>query len=376
MDFIKLPGGVTFRRNDKVIIFELSKPSRVLSTSYLNGGCRDDLSHLFNYCEIYNSPDGRCEMRAPTNREHLSLIASELELPPHKTTGLSTAAMMTYARPDTLKYVDFSVTAVVTAGIDVNGSRAGDPACWHEKAGVPIPAEPGTINIFLFINASLDAGALAKALVTATEAKTAALQELLAPSCISSGLATGSGTDGVIIVSNLEALTSLTDAGQHGKLGEYIGRVVKNTVKEALVADIGFRSYACGSVLKRMKRFGLKDKKMAALYQPSAIEGGIDQVQFSRALNAIDSDDRYIGIATLYAHLLDLLHWKLIGRDEALRLAAGLLEDLAKTSGYPLPGISNPLPVGNNLLNCLVEAFALNWALLAVKNSSSNKQEN
>ena len=364
MDFIKLPGGVTFRRNDKVIIFELSKPSRVLSTSYLNGGCRDDLSHLFNYCEIYNSPDGRCEMRAPTNREHLSLIASELELPPHKTTGLSTAAMMTYARPDTLKYVDFSVTAVVTAGIDVNGSRAGDPACWHEKAGVPIPAEPGTINIFLFINASLDAGALAKALVTATEAKTAALQELLAPSCISGGLATGSGTDGVIIVSNLEAPTSLTDAGHHGKLGEYIGRVVKNTVKEALVADIGFRSYACGSVLKRMKRFGLDDSRMASVYQSAAIQGKKDLAQFSWFLKSIDSDDRYIGIATLYAHLLDLLQWELVAGQEAIRLATALLNELAKISESPLPVSKITQAEDNNVPGLLVEVFALNWAYL------------
>ena len=376
MDFIKLPGGVTFRRNDKVIIFELSKPSRVLSTSYLNGGCRDDLSYLFNYCEIYNSPDGRCEMRAPTNREHLSLIASELELPPHKTTGLSTAAMMTYARPDTLKYVDFSVTAVVTAGIDVNGSRAGDPACWHEKAGVPIPAEPGTINIFLFINASLDAGALAKALVTATEAKTAALQELLAPSCISGGLATGSGTDGVIIVSNLEAPTSLTDAGQHGKLGEYIGRVVKNTVKEALVADIGFRSYACGSVLKRMKRFGVNMDSLFAAYRTFPSPETASEAKLTGALEQVDGENRYIATATLYAHLLDLLQWKLIAAPEASRLAAGLLDDLANSSGCPLPGINTPLPQGGDPLKHLVEAFALNWALVAVKNSSENKQEN
>ena len=375
MDLIKLPGLISLRRKDQFMIFELSQPGRVLSTSYLNGGCREDIAYLFNYCEVYNSPDGRCEMRAPTNREHLSLIANELKLPPHETTGLSTAAMMKYARPNTEKFRDFSVTALATAGIDVNGSRAGDPACWHEKAGVPTPVEPGTINIFLFIDASLDAGALAKALITATEAKTAALQELLAPSCTSSGLATGSGTDGAIIVSNLQSPTALTDAGHHSKLGEYIGRVVKKTVKEALVADIGFRNYACGSVLKRMKRFGLHEAEMFALYQSAAADREMGQEPFSRALKAVDSDDRYIGIATLYAHLLDLLHWNLINRDEASRLAALLLSDLANLSGYPLPGLSMPLPADSQGPALLPEAFAANWALLAAKNSSANKQE-
>lgn len=369
MDYIKLPGGDRLRRNGHFIVFELVGSRRILSTSYLNGGCRENLGYLFNYCDAYNSPNGRCEMRAPTNREHLSLIADELGLPPEKTTGLSTAAMMKYARPNTLEYRDFSVTAVATAGIDVNGSRAGDPAFWHEKAGVPTPVEPGTINIFLFINANLDAGALAKALVTTTEAKTAALQELLAPSCISSGLATGSGTDGVIIVSNTESPTTLSDAGHHSKLGEFIGRVVKNTVKEALVADIGFKDYACGSVLKRMKRFGLDEKKMTAVYQSAAIEGEKDLVQFSRAQKSIDIDDRYIGIATFYAHLLDLLHWKLIDRNEAFRLAAVLMADLANISRCRLPGIEKLLAVDNNVFGFLVEAFAFNWVYLVHKNT-------
>lgn len=375
MEQVQLPGRVNFRRNDQVIIFELQGPCRILSTSFLNGGCREDLSYIFNYCEVYKSPDGRCEMRAPTNQDHLSLIASELGLPLHRTTGLSTAAMMKYARPDTLEYRDFSVTAVATAGIDVNGSRAGDPAFWHEKAGVPTPAEPGTINIFLFIDASLDAGALTKALVTATEAKTAALQELLAPSCISSGLATGSGTDGVIIVSNLQSPTVLTDAGHHSKLGEFIGRVVKKTVKAALVADIGFRSYACGSVLKRMKRFGVNKDSLLAAYRALASPGSVNEATFTGVLKHIDGENRYIAIATLYAHLLDLLQWKLIKAPEASNLAAGLLADLENSSGCPLPGSNNPHAEDGDPLQHLAEAFALNWAFLAAKETLPTKQE-
>ena len=45
-----------------------------------------------------------------------------------------------------------------------------------------MPVRPGTINILLFFNVDLSRGALARALVTCTEAQTAALQELLAPS--------------------------------------------------------------------------------------------------------------------------------------------------------------------------------------------------
>lgn len=59
-------------------------------------------------------------------------------------------------------------------------------------------------NIMLFIDADLAEGTLARALVTCTEAKTAAIQELLVPSRYSNGIATGSDTDGTIVVSDAE----------------------------------------------------------------------------------------------------------------------------------------------------------------------------
>lgn len=71
---------------------------------------------------------------------------------------------------------------------------------WHERAGTYFEVMSGTINILLHIDADLAPGALVNALVTCTEAKTAAIQELLAPSRYSHGLATGSGTDGTIVV--------------------------------------------------------------------------------------------------------------------------------------------------------------------------------
>ena len=63
----------------------------------------------------------------------------------------------------------------------------------------------GTINIILYIDGDLAEPLLARALVTCTEAKTAALQELQAGSHYSMGIATGSGTDQTIVVANSES---------------------------------------------------------------------------------------------------------------------------------------------------------------------------
>lgn len=351
MDDIKLPGGDRFSRDDRAIIIKLNGERRVLSTSAHNGGCRENLSHLFNYCEVYGTTNERCEMRAPTYDQHLSMLAEELDLNPRTTTGLSTAAKMKYLRVQTENYADFSVTVMATGGIDANGSRAGDPALWREKDGIPTPLKPGTINLIIFIDAHLLEGTLTRALVTATEAKTAALQEVLAPSCYSRGLATGSGTDGTIIVSNLESPVRLTDAGQHSKLGEYIGRVVKNTVKAALAAENGFSSYACSSVLRRIRRFGIDEDSLWEFFRSKAqfcrqVEKGAEKLEkriFQQRLEQINKDSRLIMRVSMYAHLLDLLYWRLVDPEQA----AGMAEELLKGAAGQVIALSEQ--VGTDL---------------------------
>ncbi len=70
-----------------------------------------------------------------------------------------------------MKYEDFTVTAIVTAGINVNAVRVGDPTTWHERSGTYFEVMSGTINILLHIDADLAPGALVNALVTCTESK-------------------------------------------------------------------------------------------------------------------------------------------------------------------------------------------------------------
>lgn len=362
MKDLQLPGGDLLCRDDRAIVIKLAGARKILSTSYLNGGYREDLRCLFNFCEVYGSENERCEMRAPTNEEHLRLVAGELGLPAETTSGLSTAAKMKYATIRSECYDDFSVTALVTAGIDVNGSRAGDPALWHEKEGIPVLEKPGTINIILFIDAHLSAGALTRVLVTCTEAKTAALQEVLAPSCYSNGLATGSGTDGTIIVSNADAPTCLTNAGQHSKLGEYTGRVVKMAVKEALVAESGFRDYARGSVLKRMKRFGLNEARLLEAYQSAGLPNQIDPAAFSEGLKELDGNDSLVARASIYAHILDLLQWQLIDPADAIEIAERVLANVAeileiKPPRFELKTGENG-PVSEELISCLARLMA------------------
>ena len=95
----------------------------------------------------------------------------------------------------------------------------------------------------LLIEANLSPRALAKALITATEAKTAALQDLRVYSPHSLLPATGTGTDGVILVSHLEGLVC-KDVGTQSKLGEMLADAVKSGVKDALFKEEGLQEIA------------------------------------------------------------------------------------------------------------------------------------
>ena len=227
MKLYQLPSGDEVHRYKKSLVICFAGARKVLGTGPNNGGYRTDLRAVFNH-DCNPGPGMSCELRADTYPKHMDLIAAqELGLDAEHCTGLMTAASMENVSIQSMKYEDFTVTALVTGGIRNNGGRVGDPAVWHEKADISYPVRPGTINILVHIDANLSEGALARAMVTCTEAKTAALQELLAPSRYSRGIATGSGTDGMIVICNAESDVYLTNAGKHCKLGEYIGKTVK-----------------------------------------------------------------------------------------------------------------------------------------------------
>jgi len=115
-----------------------------------------------------------------------------------------------------------SVTAYVTAGI-TNPAIAGDE---------PPPWKPGTINIALVIEEGLTVGAMANAIMTATEAKTYTLLRL-------GYKATGTTSDGIGIFA-FEGEKEW--AGTATELGISIGRAVRRALEESLRKWEGTRS--------------------------------------------------------------------------------------------------------------------------------------
>jgi adenosylcobinamide amidohydrolase len=320
----KLITGEEIHRYQKSIVVNFTGSRKVLSTSPSNGGMRGDLTAVFNSDSTVGAGMA-VELKAPTYGEHMKVHSRDLGFNPDKAAGIGTAAQMENVSIKTETYKDITVTAAVTGGVEVNGGRAGDPASWDELAKQSIVH--GTINIMLFINVNLTDGALARAMVTCTEGKTAALQELAAPSRYSRGLATGSGTDGTIIVCNADSSITLTDAGNHVKLGELIGKTVKAAVKEALLLQTGLCPESQHNVLKRVSRFGITAQTLwDKLGEPEP--AGIRRARFAEILEKLLCEGSLVTGVSLYVHLLDQLDWGLINLSEACEYADVLLEQM------------------------------------------------
>lgn len=202
-----------------------------LSTSLFNGGYRL-VEGIFNH-HLSFYVDTEQELPGGSLNAYMEQVARQYQLVPALTTGLITAAKMSSMAHGALSYKDLTVEAITTAGTSHNAVRAGEPACYYEENGQYHPIA-GTINIMVIVNAAIPEGSLAKAIITVTEAKTAALTELGVPSCYTAQTATGTGTDGVIIVASPDADLRCADTGTHSKLGELLARVVGETVKKSL----------------------------------------------------------------------------------------------------------------------------------------------
>jgi adenosylcobinamide amidohydrolase len=248
------------RRRGRFLVAELKEPHRVLSTSFRNGGESTEARHLLNHqsCE---GAGHDTRFRTITERGqdgYHDIVCAEAELPADTTAVMGTAANMNYAALAFESDGGVQVVAAVTAGVQTNAVCAGDPAAWREGAA-GMEKVAGTINTLLLVNRPVTSAALARSVVTMTEAKCAALQRLAVPSCYSSDLATGTGTDQYAVAAPLAGGPPLTSASPHVKLGEMIGLAVRNATMEALRWQNGLEASYTRGLYHALGRYGLRE---------------------------------------------------------------------------------------------------------------------
>lgn len=307
---------------NKSIVINFQGNRKILSTSLYNGGYHEDYEAVYNY-DAKQGAGMPCEMLADSYVEHMKLVSKRLALNPEKVSGMGTAASMENAVIEAMSFKELTVAAIVTGGIETNGGRVGDPAEYYKP--VKKPVKYGTINIMLILDCDLAAGTIARALVTCTEAKTAAIQELLEGSKYSNGIATGSGTDQTIVVANSESSLYLDGAGKHSKLGELIGRVVKKAVKRALAKQSGLTPQLQHDAFRRLKRFGITADK---LWQDFSKDKAV-KPEYLIAAEKLAREAKMLTYTSLFVHLLDQYLWELISAEEMQQAGEEILGLLA-----------------------------------------------
>jgi adenosylcobinamide amidohydrolase len=145
--------------------------------------------------------------------------------------GMITAAGVDKFALASKKDGDLTVTVTATA-VDPEGNT-----CSHaESAGETIMVEEmtGTINIMVVIDGNPTESCLVSTVITATEAKTAALWELNIRSRYSGDVATGTITD-AIIAAKTNRGAPIVYGGPASKLGQLVGYCTRKAVKEAIM---------------------------------------------------------------------------------------------------------------------------------------------
>ena len=248
-------------RKGRFLIARLQTPHQVLSTSACNGGLCNDIRYLVNHqsCEGkgHDSRFALLKQLGETGYHHH--VCAEHNWPPEQVALMGTAANVNYAACVVETHAELRVCAVVTAGVEGNAGCAGDRATWHEEDD----PQAGTINSMLFVNWPLSPGAMARAVVTMTEGKSAALRDLAIASRYSQDLATGTGTDQYCIAAPLDSTRKpKTSAGHHAKLGELIGTTVRKATLKGLRWQNGLEPSHTRSIVHALKRFGMREERL------------------------------------------------------------------------------------------------------------------
>ena len=145
--------------------------------------------------------------------------------------GMVTAAAVEKFALASKKDGDLAVSVIATA-VDPEGNT-----CSHaESAGeiIEVQEMEGTINIMVVIDGNPIESCLVSTVITATEAKTAALKELDIRSRYSGDVATGTITD-AIIVAKTNRGAPIVYGGPASKLGQLVGYCTRKAVKEAVM---------------------------------------------------------------------------------------------------------------------------------------------
>ncbi len=201
----------------KALVVRSQVPFRAISSAVLNGG----LAHASSIINLQVASSYVCKEPEALLRR---VIESKRNLKP-PVIGLMTAAnIRNFAL--TIKNVrTLTVAAITTAGLSYPATAGDDIGYGDFKAG--------TINVIIIIDGNPTDACLVNAVITATEAKAAALHELDIRSKFSGKISTGTTSDAIVIAATGRG-RPIEYAGTATTLGYLIARSTREGLEKAV----------------------------------------------------------------------------------------------------------------------------------------------
>ena len=343
---MKTSDGDEILKNSDTVLVRFGPKRNGIVSSWLNGGYNEDLSAVFNHQLSQENIDKYGDGGILDFLKDLSTdFYNGLDLRSDKLSGLITSADMNSYSIACEKYRDIEVIAITTAGARVNAVSAGDIASYYEinadyrydleedesngQNNNQNPNKPGTINTILLINTKLDESSLLLAEMIAVEAKAVALRDLMVSSNYSDEIATGTGTDGLAIFSNMESENFTDNVSKHAKIGELIGKVVIDSIKEALAKLQWLTPTYQLNALVRLDRFQYNLDEFYNDYLPKhmKMDEEDDKRKFIVSLISISKNPELVSYVSLIIHLLDQYRYCLLSKKTVLKASNSILEN-------------------------------------------------
>lgn len=334
----------------KTLVIDFNSPQTVLSTLE---GVQQNITTIANH---YLPPPSWTMPHTAGLSETKKRILSVLERNPAGTSLLMTGADMDSVSIIAKGFKEMRALAVVTAGVSSNAQRM--------SRSMGDYYEPGTINMMVMTNMKLSNQAMARAIITATEAKTAALADLDIRSSYE-GLdfqATGTGTDNIIIVQG-EGFP-IDNTGGHSKMGELIATAVYEAVTNAIFLQNGLN--ADRNIFQRLRERGITIHDLVHNDQTEGSFLAMDKM--AKTFEKLLMNPEYAGLVETALAVCDarqkgLIHdlslFSTLGREAASTIAGKKI--LAAQKFDTTEKLPEPLKI------------TFNWLMTGIKNQNEKK---
>lgn len=211
-------GIIELQRRQKMVVAALDGPHRVLSWAVCGGGMTIASAVVWTYFRNTDLPIGA----DPVALLRARLVQAGLP----GAVGMMTSRNLDHVHTASVEVDGVQAEAVATVGLS-NALRVGDP---------PGRGVVGTINLLVRLSTPLSPAAMVEAISIATEARTAAVTAAGWPSRRTGHIATGTGTDCIVIAAPLGEPAQAW-CGKHTAEGSAIGQ------STLTVIDAGVRTW-------------------------------------------------------------------------------------------------------------------------------------